>query len=218
MWICMEWHGARLYSVHRTRRESSSFMWNQPCQRCKYTTSVDSQKTRYTKLFTLVESHASAVSLLERGWCGFKCRKMSVWHLRNNAARERRIVLQKNDQQQTSVTCSHTPATHRCQQCQHQSRAVTRLQHTAVNSANISYVQSHACNTPLSTVPTSVTCSHTPATHRCQQCQHQLRAVTRLQHTAVNSANISHVESHACNTPPAMQHQSYIYIYTNLNV
>ena len=71
----------------------------------------------------------------------------------------------------TSVTYSHTPATHR-QQC------------------NISHAQSHACNTPPSTVPTLVTCRHTPATHR-QQC------------------NISHVQSHACNTPPpAMQHQS----------
>ena len=39
-------------------------MWHQPCQRCKYVTSVDIQKTRYKKL---VESHASAVSLLESG-------------------------------------------------------------------------------------------------------------------------------------------------------
>ena len=41
--------------------------WHQPCQRCKYTTSVDIQKTCYKKLFTHVESHASAVSLLESG-------------------------------------------------------------------------------------------------------------------------------------------------------
>ena len=40
-------------------------MWHQPCQRCKYTTSVDIQKTRYKNLFTHVESHASAVSQLE---------------------------------------------------------------------------------------------------------------------------------------------------------
>ena len=32
----------------------------------KYTTSVDIQKTRYKKLVTHVESHASAVSLLKR--------------------------------------------------------------------------------------------------------------------------------------------------------
>ena len=38
------------------------------CQRCKYTTSVDIKKTRYKKkLVTHVESHASAVSLLESG-------------------------------------------------------------------------------------------------------------------------------------------------------
>ena len=151
MWLCTKWHGARLYGVHRTRRDSSSFMRNQPCQGCKYTTSVDSQKTRYTKLFTLVESQASAVSLLERGWCGFKCRQMSGWHLRNNAARERRTVLQKKKKKKKKT----------------------------INN------------------------------------KHQSRVVERLQYTAVNSANISHVQSHACNTPPAMQHQSYI--YTNLN-
>ena len=48
------------------RRDGSSFMWHQPCQRCKYTTSVDIQKTRYKKLVTHVEPHASAVSLLKR--------------------------------------------------------------------------------------------------------------------------------------------------------
>ena len=63
----MKWHGAWLYGVHRTRRDGSSFMWRQACQRCKYTTSVDIQKTHYKKLFTYVESHASAVSLLESG-------------------------------------------------------------------------------------------------------------------------------------------------------
>ena len=47
-------------------------MWHQPCQHCKYTTSVEIQKTRYKKqknnnkkLFTHVESHASVVNLLE---------------------------------------------------------------------------------------------------------------------------------------------------------
>ena len=36
------------------------------CQRCKYTTSVDIQKTRFKKLVTHAEPHASAVSLIER--------------------------------------------------------------------------------------------------------------------------------------------------------
>ena len=44
MWLCMKWHGAWLYGVHRTHQDGSSFMWHQPCQRCKYTTSVDIQK------------------------------------------------------------------------------------------------------------------------------------------------------------------------------
>ena len=50
------------------RRDGSSFMWHQPCQRCKYTTSVDIQnkKKRAIKLVTHVEPHASAVSLLKR--------------------------------------------------------------------------------------------------------------------------------------------------------
>ena len=38
-----------LYGVHRTRRDGSSFMWHQPCQRCKYTTSVDIQKRAIIK-------------------------------------------------------------------------------------------------------------------------------------------------------------------------
>ena len=44
MWLCMKWHGAWLYGVHRTRWDGNSFMRHQPCQRCKYTTSVDIQK------------------------------------------------------------------------------------------------------------------------------------------------------------------------------
>ena len=69
MWLCMKWYGAWLYSVHRTRQDGSRFMWHQPCQRCKYTTSVDIQKRaiKLEKLFTHVESHASAVSLLNSG-------------------------------------------------------------------------------------------------------------------------------------------------------
>ena len=35
MWLCMKWHGAWLYGVHKTRRDGSSFMWHQPCQSCK---------------------------------------------------------------------------------------------------------------------------------------------------------------------------------------
>ena len=72
MWLCMKWYGAWLYGVHRTRRDGSSFMWHQPCQRCKYTTSVDikkktKKKTLYKKFFAHVEPHASAVFLLESG-------------------------------------------------------------------------------------------------------------------------------------------------------
>ena len=48
------------------RRDSCSFMWHQPCQRYKYTTSVDVKKKRAIKLVTHVEPHASAASLLKR--------------------------------------------------------------------------------------------------------------------------------------------------------
>ena len=56
-----------VWCTQNVRRDGCSFMWHQPCQRCKYTTWVDIQKTRYKKLVTLnVEPHASAVSLLKR--------------------------------------------------------------------------------------------------------------------------------------------------------
>ena len=55
-----------VWCTQNLHRDSSSFMWHQPCQRFKYTTSVDIQKTRYKKLVTHVESHASAESLLEK--------------------------------------------------------------------------------------------------------------------------------------------------------
>ena len=56
--------------TERAETDGSSFMWHQPCQRCKYTTSVDIEKTRYKRPVSHVESHASAVSLLEsRDYC-----------------------------------------------------------------------------------------------------------------------------------------------------
>ncbi len=36
-----------VWCTQNLRRDGCSFMWHQPCQRCKYTTSVDIQKTRY---------------------------------------------------------------------------------------------------------------------------------------------------------------------------
>ena len=50
------------------RRDVSSFMWHQPCQRCNWVHHFGGYlKTRYKKLFTHVKSHASAMSLLESG-------------------------------------------------------------------------------------------------------------------------------------------------------
>ena len=56
MWLCMKWHGAWLYGVHRMRRDGSRFLWHQPCQCCKYTTSVDIQK-RAIKSYSLMLNH-----------------------------------------------------------------------------------------------------------------------------------------------------------------
>ena len=54
-WLCMKWHCAWLYGVHRMRQDSSSFMWH--------------QQTHYKKLVISVESHVSAASLLKsREW------------------------------------------------------------------------------------------------------------------------------------------------------
>ena len=73
MWLCMKWHGAWLYGVHRTRREGSNVTRHQACQRCKYVHQFGGYlKTRYKKLV-------------------------------NESARERRIALYKNDQQQQQL-------------------------------------------------------------------------------------------------------------------
>ena len=66
-----------VWCTQNLRHDGSSFMWHQPCQRCKYTTSVDTQKTRYKKLVTLVSR--------------ITCE-------RSESARERRIALYKSDE------------------------------------------------------------------------------------------------------------------------
>ena len=55
-----------VWCTQNLRQDGSSYMWHLPCQHCKYITSVDIQKTRYKKLVTQVESHASTVSVQER--------------------------------------------------------------------------------------------------------------------------------------------------------
>ena len=60
-----------VWCTQNLRRDGCSFMWHQPCQRCKYTTSMDIKNIyiyikRAIKLVTHVEPHASAVTLLKR--------------------------------------------------------------------------------------------------------------------------------------------------------
>ena len=79
MWFCMNWHGAWLYGVHRMHREGSSFTWHQPCQCCKYTTSVDIQnhatKTSHSCIITCEHSESAwewRIALFKKtinSWC-----------------------------------------------------------------------------------------------------------------------------------------------------
>ena len=89
MWLCMKWHGdgAWFYGVHRTCWGSSSFMWHQPCQHCKYTTSVDiKNKKNLWKLVTHV--------------------RITCKHC--ESAQEWRITLyKKSDQQQLTTVYNH---------------------------------------------------------------------------------------------------------------
>ena len=65
MWHCMKWHGAWLYGVHRTCTEMAAI--HQPCQRCKYTTSMDIQKTRYKASHSCRTTCERSESALESG-------------------------------------------------------------------------------------------------------------------------------------------------------
>ena len=56
-------HGC--YGVHRKRRDGSSFMWHQPCQRCKYTTLLDIKK-RVIKRWSLMQNHMRAQRVCSR--------------------------------------------------------------------------------------------------------------------------------------------------------
>ena len=67
MWLCMKWHGAWLYGVHRTCAEMAAVSCG-----TSHASAVSTplrwilKKTRYKKLVTHVEPQASAVSLLKR--------------------------------------------------------------------------------------------------------------------------------------------------------
>ena len=67
VWLCMKWHDAWLYGVHRTRRDGSSFMWHKLSGLYVLHHFDGYLETRYKKLVANVESHTSAVSLLENG-------------------------------------------------------------------------------------------------------------------------------------------------------
>ena len=71
LWLCVKWHGAWLYGVHRTCAETAAVSCVTSHASAVSTPPVDikKQKMCYKKLVSHVESHASAVSLLEsREW------------------------------------------------------------------------------------------------------------------------------------------------------
>ena len=71
-----------VHGVHNTRRDSTSFMWHQPCQRCKYTTSVDiknSESARERRIGRCKSGQQSlSVCLSAVSVCLFLC--LSVCH------------------------------------------------------------------------------------------------------------------------------------------
>ena len=68
MWLCKKWRGAWLYGVHRTCAKTAAVSCG-----TSHASAVSTllwwtgSKMHYKKLFTHVESHASAVSLLDSG-------------------------------------------------------------------------------------------------------------------------------------------------------
>ena len=66
MWLCMKWHGAWLYGVHRTCAEMAAVSCGTSHASAVSTLLRWIFKKRAIKLATHVEPHASAVSLLKR--------------------------------------------------------------------------------------------------------------------------------------------------------
>ena len=66
MWLCMKWHGAWLYGVHRTCAETAAVSCGTSHASAVSTPLWWIFKKRAIKLVTHVEPHASAVSLLKR--------------------------------------------------------------------------------------------------------------------------------------------------------
>ena len=66
MWLCMKWHGAWLYGVHRTCAETAAVSCCTSHASAVIIPLWWIFKTRYHKLVTHVEPHASAVSLVKK--------------------------------------------------------------------------------------------------------------------------------------------------------
>ena len=68
IWLCMKWHGAWLYGVHRTSTETAAVSCgtSHASAVCTPLWWIFKEKKHYKKLVTHVEPQASAVSLLKR--------------------------------------------------------------------------------------------------------------------------------------------------------
>ena len=62
LWLCMV-----VWCTQDLRQDGCSFMWHQPCQRCKYTTLVDIQKTRYKAIHSCRTTCERSESAQESG-------------------------------------------------------------------------------------------------------------------------------------------------------
>ena len=65
-WLCMKWHGALLYGVHRTSTETAAVSCGTSHASAVSTPLLWIFKKTLSKLVTHVEPHASTVSLLKR--------------------------------------------------------------------------------------------------------------------------------------------------------
>ena len=85
----MKWHGAWLYDEQRTHRDGSSFMRHQPCQHCKYATSVDIEKCAI-KSFSLMQN---------QWWVQWVCLRAGITAMNNNNS-----ILQGQSRHLTTTT------------------------------------------------------------------------------------------------------------------
>ena len=109
-----------MYGIHIARCDGSSFMYHQPCQRCKYTTSVDIEKRvekKKEEVFTRVEysTGREGEGVVAGGWVGGGGGSELIPRLplvlRWTANTAQRRAARESSQRGTAATCCSTPRT-----------------------------------------------------------------------------------------------------------